>query len=368
MKILLVNPNNIGDVVLATPILDALHILFPGSEITFVAQNRCKGVLSGDNRISHLFGFDFSSTSFKRQNLTRFFQALRAPWIKQSFDLAILTSADIRISPIVRSWIQFEPLWGLVDRATNSHTYGLRDWLRSGEFLLTSPVYNDDPLRHEVERLWLIVKSMDKEALLPEKPFLPKITPKPANRKLDFTEPFMVLHPGANIPTKRYPIKKMAHIAMKLRSRFSQIVVVGSKEEFYLGEQLAALTGCVENRCGAMSLDTIGSVISRASLYLGNDTGPTHMAAALGVPVVSIVHGESQALRWGPYRPNDETAKAVWHEDSLVPDRSMNPELVWRSLPEHEVLDACVSVLDAVRSKTTKPHYNSGVVGSLWEH
>lgn len=348
MKILLVNPNNIGDVVLSTPILDALHVLYPGCEITCVVKNRCKGVLAKDRRISSIGTFDFRHTSERDEERQRFFEALSVPWQTQTFDLALVTQSDIRANLMIRSWIGFTPFWGLVDRA--NQYYGSKAKLRSGGFLLTRPVYNDSPNMHQVRRLWRIVKAMDSTRLLPNEPFLPSLTPTPLDPEVFPRKPYMIVHPGANITMKMWPLTKMARVIKELRPLFSRIVVVGSKGDKPHGEILASLSGCVDNRCGSMSLDTLASFIGGSSLYLGNDTGPTHMAAAMGIPVVSIISGKNQALRWGPYRPHDDTAKAVWPEDTLVREPWMDPDLIWRSLSEHEVINACLDVLATSRS------------------
>ncbi|GAB6966966.1 glycosyltransferase family 9 protein [Komagataeibacter kakiaceti JCM 25156] len=98
--------------------------------------------------------------------------------------------------------------------------------------------------------------------------------------------PYGVLVPGASLrhPAKRWPVERYAALAGRMRARGIRPVVVGGKAE----SPLAAIIGqsCPDalDLTGRTSLLELGGVIARAACVVGNDTGPMHMAAALGVP------------------------------------------------------------------------------------
>lgn len=359
-RVLLVNTQNIGDVVLCTPLLDALHRLFPMARIECIVKNLCTGLLDGDERVARVHGFDYFWPNSIALSWDAFRSAWATPWRQECFDLAILTHADLRANVMLRLWAGRAPLYGLVDRQPH---YSFRSRLRSAAALLTHPVYDDSSLRHEAERVWLLANAVDEQQLLPEKPFLPSLRLAPLEERVCPPKPFMVVHPGANIQEKVWPVERMAAVVRELRGHFASVVVVGGARDMAQAASVANLAGEVDNRCGQMELRTLASLVSQAALYLGNDTGPTHMAAALGVPVVSIVDSEHQALRWGPYRPGDPTARAVWH---LFPERESRC-LTWpariAAVTVEEVVKGCREVLAAASiGKSSEPDVRTGCV------
>ncbi len=119
-------------------------------------------------------------------------------------------------------------------------------------------------------------------------------------------KPFAVLNPGGNREDKRWPAERFARLAQKLRDRKGFLVLVnGSPAEREVVEKItsSAGAGVVGLHTLGMTLGALKGVVKHASLMVTNDTGPRHIAAAMGVPVVSLF-GPTDA-RWTkiPHHP-----------------------------------------------------------------
>ena len=116
----------------------------------------------------------------------------------------------------------------------------------------------------------------------------------------------LVVNPGARWVTKRWPADKFAVVAAKARRLFGfQTVIIGSRDELPFAGQLEHLlqrfvpSSPVWNLAGRTSLRQLSAVLARADVLLTNDSGPMHLAAGLGTPVVGVFTCTS-ALRSGP--------------------------------------------------------------------
>jgi heptosyltransferase-1 len=118
---------------------------------------------------------------------------------------------------------------------------------------------------------------------------------------------YAILNPGAAWPNKRWPPARLAAVAVELRARYGlpSVAVWGPGEELLARE-------VVDGSSGAALLSpktTIADVVALArgaSLYLSGDTGPAHIAAAVGTPIVGL-YGPTRPSRNGPWAPDDVT-------------------------------------------------------------
>jgi hypothetical protein len=101
--------------------------------------------------------------------------------------------------------------------------------------------------------------------------------------------PLVVLHPGAGDPRRRWSPEKFAAVGDTLAERGAQVVVNGvASEREIVDAVLAAMRLPARGICGALSLGGFVGLLSRCRLLVGNDSGPLHLAAAVGVPSVGI--------------------------------------------------------------------------------
>jgi ADP-heptose:LPS heptosyltransferase len=114
------------------------------------------------------------------------------------------------------------------------------------------------------------------------------------------SQQFAVFHPGARMPSRRWPAQRFASVANWLSRRGIRIVVTGTASEATLADELARRLDvpCV-NLCGRTSLGVMAALIGRSKVLVCNDTGVSHIAAALRTPSVVIACG-SDVARWAP--------------------------------------------------------------------
>jgi lipopolysaccharide heptosyltransferase II len=129
--------------------------------------------------------------------------------------------------------------------------------------------------------------------------------------EIDRTRPLVVIHPGASAPSRRYPPKGFARAAETLaRDLGVRVVFTGTGPERPLVESIRGLmnTGSV-SLAGVLDLEEMAALLSLSSVLVCNNTGPAHMAAALGTPVVSLY-----ALTNPQHTPWSVPSKVLYHD------------------------------------------------------
>ena len=130
----------------------------------------------------------------------------------------------------------------------------------------------------------------------------------------------VALGPGAGSPNRMWPIGRFVEVGRRLTDQGARLVVMGGPGEEALGDELRRrVGGQLLDLTGRTTLRQSAAVLRRCSLFCGNDTGPMHLAAAVGIPVVEVschshrgddLHANSP-VRFGPWR---------------VPHRILRPE------------------------------------------
>ncbi|OZI43768.1 LPS biosynthesis glycosyltransferase [Bordetella genomosp. 5] len=113
-------------------------------------------------------------------------------------------------------------------------------------------------------------------------------------------ERLVLMHVGARLPSRRWPVARYAEVANRLCSEGWQVVLTGTQEERPLLDALRALTGArLGDVAGQTSLGGLAALVRRSRLLVCNDTGISHVAAAVGARSVVIASG-SDVRRWAP--------------------------------------------------------------------
>jgi len=105
---------------------------------------------------------------------------------------------------------------------------------------------------------------------------------------LDPERPLLGLSPGANWETKRWPAERFAGLARRALHDGVQVAVQGSESEAPLGRAIASLAPSAVDLCGKLTLPALSGFISRCTAFVANDSGPMHIARALGVPTLAF--------------------------------------------------------------------------------
>ena len=115
----------------------------------------------------------------------------------------------------------------------------------------------------------------------------------------DAPERYAVVHPFASAEHKQWPAERFVHAMRHLQQHWQLTpIVIGAP-----GDDIAAFHGF---RCVAGPLEQTKQILASAKVFLGNDSGPAHMAAAFGVPV-TVLYGSSDPVVWAPWRTRSET-------------------------------------------------------------
>ncbi len=111
--------------------------------------------------------------------------------------------------------------------------------------------------------------------------------------------PYVVLHPGASVPARACPPPLCAAMVQALTEAGFQVVVTGGPEERELTRRVAGTVGY--DLGGRTRFDQLAAVLARADCVVVGNTGPAHLAAAVGTPVVSLFAPTVPYAQWGPY-------------------------------------------------------------------
>jgi heptosyltransferase-2 len=105
---------------------------------------------------------------------------------------------------------------------------------------------------------------------------------------VSLNRPLLGLSPGANWETKRWPAERFAGVARRALAAGVQVAVQGNDAEGSLGRLIASEAPGAVDLCGKLDLKALAGFISRCTAFVANDSGPMHIARALGVPTLAF--------------------------------------------------------------------------------
>jgi lipopolysaccharide heptosyltransferase II len=179
-------------------------------------------------------------------------------------------------------------------------------------YLLTD-VVDMGGIRHQAEQVAELVRRLGVEVVEPW-PRLPVPAENMAaagrwlaGQGIAADRPLCAFHLGAFYPAKVWPLGRFAEVAHRLgRKAGAQIVVVGGPDEAAAGRELAEQAGragvTVAVSAGQTSLPVTAAILARCAAFLGNDSGPAHLAAAVGCPAI-VLFGPSDPDQYRPLGP-----------------------------------------------------------------
>ncbi|MFH1022321.1 MAG: glycosyltransferase family 9 protein [Planctomycetota bacterium] len=297
-RILFIKLSAIGDVIHTLPALRALKTLRPDWTVDWVAESPAAGLLQGDPTLEtvHIVA-----------------KSKRPPWHRLA---ALREAGRILRRTGYDAAVDFQGLAksGWLARASGAPLRVGFAWprAREGNFLFTNRRLTPPrDIPHIVDQnRWLLTGldiRPDELASVPVRfdLFIPGDARARTETLLNPLCPggtsFVLLHPGAQRIVKRWPFPHYAALARGLLARQSRPVFLsahGGEERRFAESLAAAAPGLV--LLPEMPLTDLAALTSRTSLFIGGDTGPLHIAAALGVPTVALF-GPTEASRNGPY-------------------------------------------------------------------
>ena len=301
MRILIVKLGSIGDIVHTLPALALIRRSFPTDQIGWVVERRSAEILRGNPLIDHLIEIDIGKLR-RRASVDEVISELRrqVQEIKSmNFDIALDFQGLIK-SALVAKLSGAKRRWGFARRERRERASG---------FLLTDKV--EIPERtHVIEKNLTLSRAalnIDTSGNIFEFPIATsRQHVQEAEAITEMTRGrFAVLNPGGGWVTKLWPAENYGRLADMLweKQELASVLVTGPGE-WPLAER--ALEACQSGQLqiAAPTLKGFYELARRATVYVGGDTGPTHIAVAAGTPVVGIF-GPTEWWRNGSIRPDD---------------------------------------------------------------
>jgi len=298
-RTLIIKPSSMGDVVQALPVLTALKETHPRAHVSWLVATPFAGILEGHPRLDDLLLFDrkrfgrFSFSLTVAAEFVRFLQDLRRRRFTTVIDL----------QGLFRS--------GLLTLATGAPTrVGFRGARELAPLFYTAEVVPPHHVVHAVDRYLALARriGLAPAAARDHLPIAPAarsaIRQRLAEAGLAPGEPFLAVCADARWPTKRWPAERFAAVLERLRAeRGARAVLLGGPDATD-GARIIAdrMTDPPIDLTGSTTLKELAAVLGEARVLLTNDSGPMHVAAAVGRPVVAIF-GPTNPKRTGPYGP-----------------------------------------------------------------
>jgi lipopolysaccharide heptosyltransferase I len=300
MRILIVKLGSIGDIVHTLPALAALRAAQPQSEISWVVERRSAEILRDNPLLDRLIEVD---TKALRRGLMSG-ETLRAPRQQlrrlraSAFDVALDFQGLLKSASIAR-------LSG-AQRVFGYSRAGLREPASS---LLLSKRINVPVNIHVIRKSLLLLEGALGISAPAELSFpinVKKDQEREAQEVVDeIGGQYAILNPGGGWPTKLWSVDRFGKLADRLWSSYgiSSLVTYGPGElELAEGVRRSSVSG--KAKPVSLSLKGFYSLARGASVYVGGDTGPTHIAVAAGAPIVGLF-GPTEWWRNGSLRPDD---------------------------------------------------------------
>ncbi len=280
-KILIIHQGALGDFICCLPALACLRRAFPDAHLTLMGYPRVLEVVRNRYYADAIVSVD------------------RA-------DIALLYQGGHEYPPSLRDFLRRFQLIGAVSSNRNPFAENLRKISR-GRVVVIPPFPPQGKAFHMVDHLLSLPRGLG----------VPVHTDRPRlylqNRDREKGEAFLkdrgiepdalliAIHPGSGSRAKTWPPERFLELAETLVAdhQAKMLWIMGPGEEDTKEEFLRTHGSKGPVILDGLSLPHVGAILERCSVFIGNDSGITHMAAALGVPVVAIF-GPSDPIRWGP--------------------------------------------------------------------
>ncbi len=287
-RVLVIKPSALGDVVQCLPLLGPLRRRFPDAEIGWTIGRESAGLLEGHPHLSRLHLFERRGGLRSQLDLAT---RLRAERYDLVFDLQGLLRTGLM------TWATRAPLRVGLETAREGSLYACHTIL---------PGTGRQVAAHE--RYWRVAEVLGC-ANEPRRVELaiPTETRQGVSTWLaGLPRPWMALHAGAKWETKRWPTDRFAEVAARFVAETGgSCVLVGGPSEVELAravlDRLPAGTPSI-NLAGRSSLKELAAVLEAVDVVLSNDSGPMHLAAAMGTPVTGVFTCTTQSCPAPPAR------------------------------------------------------------------
>jgi lipopolysaccharide heptosyltransferase II len=303
-RVVFIKPCCLGDVVLTTASVAALAEARPDLKLDFVVSEWSRPVLAGNPWLQRLVPTGVNGSQISGRQLLALAWRLR----REQYAAALVLDRSPRLTLL--PWLAGIPVRAGIDNLGRG-------------FALNVRARQDGKLQHEAEVYLDVVREL---GVAPADPHLEYCPPaeteasfaiKAAELGLDEAHPLAVIHPGGGqnpdtrVFAKRWPAGRFGIIAARLVARGFKVVIIGDANDHPAVDQLIKVARqdlqgsgrddtLLIDGCERFTIAEIGALLKRTALFVGNDTGLMHLAAACGAAVVAIF-GPSSPVAYSPY-------------------------------------------------------------------
>lgn len=293
-NILVIRLDHIGDLISSTPVFKIIKEAYPNSKITALVNKRNIDIVKNNPFIDEIMTYNAPWFDRRSKRLIKFREYFRLAMVlkKQNYDLGLDLRGDIRHILLMR-------MAGVCYKVG----YGIT----GGGFLLDKEI-NYRAEANEVDHNIDILKEIGIKINDARPDFF---TSKKhdecaqgllSDRGLKTGDFIISIHPGAGYPSKRWTSSKWAQLIDKLSSELdAKAVVVGAEKERSLLVNIRK-TAKTEfwSVVGQTSLGELAALSKKSSLFIGTDSGPSHIAAAVNTPSLILYSGTNDSGQWAP--------------------------------------------------------------------
>ena len=334
----------VGDVLLSTPVFEALKSRFPRASVSVLVKRRATDILRGNPFVDEIIEYD----AVRRYHDPRWLARLARDLRRRRFGLAVDLTGDLR-----SSWLLFAADPGFRVGFNHAGFGVLLD--RRIPYVATG---------HVVDHLLSAVACVGATIQDPRPRLFPDAEDHRAAEAL-LSEvglsapgaPFVALSPGANWPYRRWPAERFGALAAVARERLGvrSVVLGGAGDSHVVEEVVAHSDGAAVGLAGRTSLPTLGALSSRARVFVANDCGPLHIAASQGTPVVALF-GPNTPER---FAPGGAPSRVIWRRRPCSPCRQRRclqaSDPCMAAIGVDEVADALAALVEEGRSREVIP-------------
>ena len=289
-RILVVKLDHIGDVLLATPVFSNLRKAYPDAEIHALTGSWSRPILENHPDVNRVF--EYNSPMFCRsghptslRKTIRLYRALR----QSKYDLLIELRGDWRF--VIFTLLRFTTR--RINRASLqlANRFGFRSFSGPHETIRNLDVLEQAGIPTPIQNTTFAVKAEDQKWSVD---FL-------KSHQIDGESPLIAIHPGSPIPQKRWLAERYAELAdWLIAQKQAKILFVGVKDEIpIINEIQGKMHGKSENIAGETNVPQLASILLQCDIFIGNDSGPMHLAAAVGTRTIGLF-GPGDPERFAP--------------------------------------------------------------------
>jgi predicted lipopolysaccharide heptosyltransferase III len=299
-RILIVKLRYIGDTLSVVPVVENLAKRSPGAAVDVLVNRGTEPVIAYHPGIRKVWVYDYALAKQKRWASFRYQRALIRDLRAERYDIVIDYTHGDRAALLCF-------LTGARVRITHAHAGSLSRLLMN-RFVDTDPAAHHI-VDHQLASLRLLgFEDLERTLSL----HVPEAVQQRVDRwieraRLPQDRPWVVIHPGARGPLRMWRPERFAEIAGRVQKRYgAAVILVGGPGEGDLLQEVAAGMAQEPALCThELSLLEMGELLRRSSLFVGNDSAPGHLAAAVACPTVSLF-GPTFPHMWRPLSPEGE--------------------------------------------------------------